>query len=416
MSGRVKKYKSSILAKLLMIVVGILVFSTIMGTLLIVLNERTTLNRFLLDKGHSLGTYIANISKDPILLKDNMQLDAIVGEVTKDEDVVYAIIQDKDQIFLTTPLASFSEKSPVAKKIIAGLPPDSDIGTILSAVRKSGLAKELSQKVTIDSSDHGTVYIGLSDAKVTDQLTKTVFYVIAVNLVIAFILGLIFFFTIKRLIILPILSLCQVTEQVANGDLTRTIEVLSDDEFGQLTTSLNGMIKNLNQIVTKVGAAAGELCHITEDLAGTTGKVVSAAQLQSESVSNTSSAVIEINASIKGVGCSIDQLSQSASESSSSILEMTASVTEVANNAENLNKSVSEVSSSIVQMAVSIKQVKSSVGNLQDAATSTSSSIMQMDTSIKQVERVPPQPRRFQTRSRATPNWGGLPLKHPLLA
>lgn len=387
MSGRMLKFKGSIRAKLLLIVVGILIFSTVVGTALIIFNERATLDRFLIDKGRSLGTYIANISKDPILLKDNIQLDAIVGDITKDEDVVYALIQDNENAYLTTHLASFSEKSPIAKKIIAGLPQDSDTGTILTAIRKSGLAIEISHKVTIDSSDHGTVYIGLSDAKVKNQLTKTVFYVIAVNLAMALILGVILFFTMKRLIIRPIVSLCQVTEQVANGDLSRTLEVVSNDEFGHLTESLNGMIQNLNQIVTQVNAAAGELNHITEDLAGTTGKVVNAAQLQSEGVSNTSSAVIEINASIKGVAQSIDQLSLSASESSSSILEMTASVTEVAHNAETLNKSVGEVSSSIMQMTASIKRVGSSVGNLQEAATSTSSSVMQMDTSIKQVER-----------------------------
>jgi methyl-accepting chemotaxis protein len=147
------------------------------------------------------------------------------------------------------------------------------------------------------------------------------------------------------------------------------------------------MITSLNRMVKRVSTATEELNGIKGKLTDTAGNVVNAAQLQSEGVANTSSAVTEINAAIKGLTGSVDTLSLSAAESSSSILEMTASIDEVAMNAETLAQWVAEVSSSITQMAVSVKQVGSSVGNLQEAATSTASSIMEMDASIKQVER-----------------------------
>lgn len=78
----------SIRFKFIFITAIVLLVASVIGTILIVFNEKKTLNHFLTDKGRSLGTYIANISKDPILLKDGIQLDAIVSEVIKDDDIV----------------------------------------------------------------------------------------------------------------------------------------------------------------------------------------------------------------------------------------------------------------------------------------------------------------------------------------
>ena len=116
-------------------------------------------------------------------------------------------------------------------------------------------------------------------------------------------------------------------------------------------------------------------------------KVVSGAEQSNTRVEETSSAVAEINASIKEVSHGIDGLSLSASENSSSVLEMAASVEEVALNVENLAQSVDDVSSSIIEMAAAIKHINDSVNGLIDSSTVTASSVIQMDSSIRQVEK-----------------------------
>jgi methyl-accepting chemotaxis protein len=387
MPARVRTYRDSIRFKFFLIIGAVLLFSTIAGTAFIVFNERRTLTTFLFDKGHSLGTYVSNISRDPLLLKDSMQLDGIVTEVNKDDDIIFALVQGNDGSLLTTTMASFNDRVPAVKGILAALPKEGDTAAALAAVRKAGIAIELSQPIMIDSSAQGKVLIGLSDAKIRRQLTRTIVYVLIVNISVAAALGIVLFITSKKLILSPISRLCEAARDVASGDLSREIDVTSNDEFGLLTETLNEMITSLNRMVGQVSNATEELNGITGKLTGTAGNVVAAAQLQSEGVANTSSAVMEINAAIKGLTGSVETLSLSAAESSSSILEMTASVDEVAINTETLSQWVAEVSSSITQMAVSIKQVGNSVGNLQEAATSTASSIMEMDLSIREVER-----------------------------
>src|SRR6266480_3199216 len=223
---------NSISFKFLFLTAAVLLVSTVIGTILITLNERDSLNHFLRDKGLSLGTYIANISKDPILLKDTIQLDAIVSEVNKDNDVVYALVMDAEGTFLTTPTASFNDKMPKIKELITGLPKDSECKVILEAVKKAGLATELVQQVKIDSSDQGKVLIGLSDAQIRKQLFKTIFFVLTVNFSVMCIIGGMLFYGSKRLILAPVDRLCKITAQVAAGDLSQKLEVNSNDELG----------------------------------------------------------------------------------------------------------------------------------------------------------------------------------------
>jgi methyl-accepting chemotaxis protein len=173
----------------------------------------------------------------------------------------------------------------------------------------------------------------------------------------------------------------------ADCDLTERVAADSGEELGGMGADFNAMIDKLSAMIGRVNSSTEELTRISNNLSETSKQVINAAQRQADGVSGTSSAMTEINASVKGVAQGIDSLSLSAAESSSSIMEMAASIEEVALNVETLTQSVEEVSSSIVEMATSIKHIDASVVSLTEAFTTTASSVMEMDSSIKQVEK-----------------------------
>ena len=208
-------------------------------------------------------------------------------------------------------------------------------------------------------------------------------FVIIVAIVLAAVLGLLT----TRNIVRRIDRMAHALNRGAEGDLSVRVEVDAADELGKLGDDFNRMLGKLAEMTGKVNASSLELGKITDNISEATKQVVNGAHIQADGISNTSSAMSQINISIKGVGQGVESLSLSAAESSSSILEMAASVEEVALNVENLAQSVEEVSSSISEMAASIKQVGNNASSLMDAAAVTASSVMEMDTSIKQVER-----------------------------
>ncbi len=174
---------------------------------------------------------------------------------------------------------------------------------------------------------------------------------------------------------------------VEEGNLSARLPVESKDEIGELAGSLNGLVDLLQMMVSKVDTSSKELSRISGTLADASKQVFRGAEQTNTRVSETSSAIMEINASIREVSHGIDSLSLSASENSSSVLEMAASVEEVAINVENLAQSVEDVSSSIIEMAAAIKHISDSVNGLIDSSTVTASSVIQMDSSIRQVEK-----------------------------
>ncbi|MDD2320179.1 MAG: HAMP domain-containing methyl-accepting chemotaxis protein [Geobacteraceae bacterium] len=174
---------------------------------------------------------------------------------------------------------------------------------------------------------------------------------------------------------------------VSEGNLTDKLAIDSKDEIGDLAGSLNQLVDMLLDMVTKVDVSSGELSRISRALSDASKQVVRGAEHSNTRVAETSSAIMEINASIKEVSQGVDSLSLSASENSSSVLEMAASVEEVALNVENLAQSVDDVSSSIIEMAAAIKHINDSVNGLIDSSTVTASSVIQMDSSIRQVEK-----------------------------
>lgn len=192
---------------------------------------------------------------------------------------------------------------------------------------------------------------------------------------------------IARRVANPMLEGVGFAQAVATGDMTRSLEVKTGDEVGELGRALNSMVEGLKGMVGRIGLAVSALDSVSSNLTEASSRVAVAVGAQADGISSTSSAVSEINASVKEVGQGVESLSLSASESSSSILEMVASIEEVALNVEGLAHSVEEVGSSIVEMSASIKQIDVNVQSLMEASTITASSVAEMDASIKEVEK-----------------------------
>jgi methyl-accepting chemotaxis protein len=219
--------------------------------------------------------------------------------------------------------------------------------------------------------------------KIQTSARYAFFGVILLAVVAAITLGSLF----TRIIVRRVRQVATALQEGAEGNLATSVTVDSHDEIGKLGEDFNVMADRLSGMLCSVGTAISELNMISANISTASQKVRDTAEIQAHGVNVTSSAVTQINASVKGVAQGVDSLSLSASETSSSILEMAASIEEVAINVENLSTSVEEVSSSIVQMAASIKQIGSSVQNLMEASSTTASSVSEMDYTIKQVER-----------------------------
>ncbi len=184
----------------------------------------------------------------------------------------------------------------------------------------------------------------------------------------------------------PLKKVAALLEGISEGDLSKDVTVMSQNEVGHLAMSLKKMISNLRVMIKKIGEAELNLDSVATRVAEGSQRVSQGATSQSASVEDTSSSMEEMGASISGVAENVEVLFASADESSSSVFEMSTTIGEVAENVESLSSSVEETTSAISQMAIANRQVAENAEALSNIAEETASSMMEMDASIKEVE------------------------------
>lgn len=175
-------------------------------------------------------------------------------------------------------------------------------------------------------------------------------------------------------------------EMERDKNLALRMEVASNDEMGRLASSFNGVIGALQKVILRINRMSYQVGSVSAQIVVNADKVREGAQVQARSTESTSSAIEQMNASIKEVSVSADSMSYSAESTSSSILEMTASIDQIAGSAAVLSASVDSTVSSITEISASIKEVSTSVAVLTEAAETSVDFITMIADSIDHVE------------------------------
>ena len=372
-----KKFTESIQFKFLSVMFVIMVITAFAASAFIAQNERKMLKQSLFDKGQSLGSYLAKLSKDPLIMKDYIQLDAIVKDITKDPEVAYATVQDTDGKVLTSLYASVNYQIPGLKAATATVPKDGDLAEVIAAIKKAGIAVDNTVPIAIEGDVLGNIAMGMSDHKIIRQIYTTVLYILAVNLIVAFLLGAALYASSKKIILGPIAKLTDLSRRIAQGEIFQKIEISSHDEIGKLMESfgdMSGYLKNIGETAGEIsqGELRREVTRRSEHdyLGDSFQKMMSGLQNIVSRVRQNSQEISAASGQLASMAEEGSKNNESAAaaieEITATMHEMAANTTSVAKNTISQAASVNETSSSIEQMIVSIKRVAENVKRLVD--------------------------------------------------
>ena len=241
------KFNKNIQFRFFCVIVTILLIGTIVLSSVIALNERRLLKNSLLANGQSLALFMAKLSRDALVMKDTIQLDAIVNEANK-EDIAYTVISDEQGNFLTSQYASINYLSPRFMSILSRLSRDSELPDIINAIKKEESIIEISIPVMIDIKPIGKVTIGMSEYRIRQQIVKNVLFIISLNIAVAFVLGAMLFVASKKIILGPIAELAKATSVLGDGNLSIRVNVETMGEVKILVDSFNKMLGDLEKV------------------------------------------------------------------------------------------------------------------------------------------------------------------------
>lgn len=135
----------------------------------------------------------------------------------------------------------------------------------------------------------------------SDVLIQSSKLTLIAGMVIAFVLAIGLGLLITRLITRPLSYAVAAAERIAAGDLTQRIDAGSQDETGQLLSSLGGMQVSLRNTIQNISSASDQLASAAEELSVVTDESTRGLTQQNSEIEQAATAVNEMTAAVDEV-------------------------------------------------------------------------------------------------------------------
>jgi len=146
---------------------------------------------------------------------------------------------------------------------------------------------------------------------------------------------------VSRSITGPVGRAVSFTGSIAQGDLTKQLDITQKDEIGAMADSLNAMVKQLRTMIGSIIKGVEQLTASSNGLAATSKQLSSAAEETAQNSGTMAAAAEEMSTNIQSVSAAMEQSTANVNMVASSAEEMTSTISEIAQNAEKA-RSISE--------------------------------------------------------------------------
>ncbi len=165
----------------------------------------------------------------------------------------------------------------------------------------------------------------MKQADAAHDTANTVIVVLTIlGIVLAVVIGLI----LSRNITRPLEKAVDLSNRLAAGDLTQTIEVQNTDETGQVLAAIKNMVEKLRNVVSDVKTASDNVASGSQQLSASSEQMSQGTTEQAASAEEASSSVEEMNATIKQNTDNAQQTERIALKSAGDAIESGKAVTE----------------------------------------------------------------------------------------
>jgi methyl-accepting chemotaxis protein len=146
--------------------------------------------------------------------------------------------------------------------------------------------------------------------------------------VAAIVIGILMAVLISRSISRPLKAAVQASNKLAEGDLSMTIEVKSNDEAGQLLKAMKNMVEKLRTVVADVKGASDNVASGSQQLSAGAEQMSQGTTEQAASAEEASSSIEEMNATIRQNADNASQTEKIAQKSAADAMESGRAVSE----------------------------------------------------------------------------------------
>jgi len=183
-------------------------------------------------------------------------------------------------------------------------------------------------------------------------------------------------FGITRSLNSMVLSFMDVAE--GEGDLTKRIEIKSNDELGELGKWFNVFLERLQNIIKQLIGETFNVDQSSNKLSGISKEMSSGAQSMTQRAENAASAAEELSTGMNSIAASMEESSSNANAVASAAEQMNSTIREIAQNAEHARKISSDASTKTKDASAEMTELTNaadSVGKVVETITDISEQV-----------------------------------------
>jgi methyl-accepting chemotaxis protein len=221
---------------------------------------------------------------------------------------------------------------------------------LYSQVLKSNVSIDLMPFQIGNSDETWTIMIAADDNYVLKDIKElTIFTIILAGIALVIAVVVVYFVLDKTT--KPIVHVADTLKDISEGegDLTRSIDVNSKDEIGNLSHYFNKTLKKIKDLVLIIKKEAAGLHNIGDELAS--------------NMTETAAAINQITSNIQSIRGRVLNQSASVTETNATMEQVINNINKLNNNVENQSRNVAQASSAIEEMVANISSVTNTLIN-----------------------------------------------------
>jgi methyl-accepting chemotaxis protein len=248
-----------------------------------------------------------------------------------------------------------------------------------STVDKSVTTISLSPFTAGESGISWSAAVAISEKTIMGPVYRMSAMFIAMGIVMLLVMSIISMF-ISRSITAPLRPMLEVFSEIGEGNFTRKLDIHTKDEIGEICGSFNQTLEKIRALILTIKKQSAALFDIGTELAS--------------SMSESATAVNEINANIQNIKTRVINQSASVSETNATMEQITINIDKLNSHVERQSTSVDQSSSAIEEMLANIQSVTSTlvknadnVKELMEASEIGRGGLQEVATDIQEIAR-----------------------------
>ncbi|MBP8976632.1 MAG: methyl-accepting chemotaxis protein [Bacteroidetes bacterium] len=189
--------------------------------------------------------------------------------------------------------------------------------------------------------------------------------------IIAIILSVVLVTSINRSIMRIIRSISVVVQAVAEGDFTKTIDVESQDELGEMASNVNGMVEKLRKVLAEISGSTETIAESTAEITSSTEEMSAGAQEQTSQASEVASAVEEMAKTIVENSRNASQTAETARKSRDTAKDGAVIVRKTVEGIKQIGEVVNRSAETVQSLGKASDQIGEIISVIEDIADQT---------------------------------------------